>query len=178
MALVHTPDPEFGSPCPEFNLPATNGETVSLSQFSDGKPLLVLFMCNHCPYVKAILDRLVEVGRYFQSSGIHMVAISSNDVSRYPDDSFEKMNDSDKTSFLKEKLHRPIRICGMVKNEGEPGGGPFFIADRKGNVSLQIIESLILSYFSKSILMLISKNYIYKFTNSSRKASWKILSGP
>lgn len=56
-------------------------------------------------------------------------------------DSFEKMNDADKTSFLKEKLHRPIRICGMVKNEGEPGGGPFFIADRKGNVSLQIIES-------------------------------------
>jgi len=56
-------------------------------------------------------------------------------------ESFEEMGDGDKIEFLQEKLNRPIRICGMVKNEGEPGGGPFFIEAGHGNVSLQIIES-------------------------------------
>ncbi|NKI31538.1 DUF4301 family protein [Croceivirga thetidis] len=57
-----------------------------------------------------------------------------------PED-FESMDSSDKIGLLKEKLNRPIRICGMVKNEGEPGGGPFYIKDTEGNISLQIIES-------------------------------------
>lgn len=57
-----------------------------------------------------------------------------------PDD-FDQMGEVIKTKLLKEKLDRPIRICGMVKNEGEPGGGPFFIKDAEGNISLQIIES-------------------------------------
>ncbi len=105
MALVHTPDPEFGATCPDFELPSTNGKTISLSQFKDGKPLLVLFMCNHCPYVKAILDRLVDLGNYFKSQGIHMVAISSNDVSRYPDDSFDKMKE------LASEMKFPFPYC-------------------------------------------------------------------
>lgn len=54
---------------------------------------------------------------------------------------FEKLDDLEKITILKQKLNRPIRICGMVKNEGEPGGGPFFIKDAKGEISLQIIES-------------------------------------
>ncbi|RNC92520.1 MAG: DUF4301 family protein [Allomuricauda sp.] len=58
----------------------------------------------------------------------------------FPDD-FETYGAHEKAAFLKDKLNRPIRICGMVKNEGEPGGGPFFIKDPEGNVSLQIIES-------------------------------------
>jgi hypothetical protein len=56
-------------------------------------------------------------------------------------ENFEYLDSDKKTSILKEKLNRPIRICGMVKNEGEPGGGPFFIKDHDGNISLQIIES-------------------------------------
>jgi len=54
---------------------------------------------------------------------------------------FNALSNTDKTAILLEKLNRPIRICGMVKNEGEPGGGPFFIKDADGNISLQIIES-------------------------------------
>jgi nicotinamide riboside kinase len=56
-------------------------------------------------------------------------------------DDFEKFTLDNKISALKQKLNRPIRVCGMVKNEGEPGGGPFWIADKRGNVSLQIVES-------------------------------------
>jgi nicotinamide riboside kinase len=54
---------------------------------------------------------------------------------------YQAYSDTEKVTFLKEKLNRPIRICGMVKNEGEPGGGPFFIQNKDGNISLQIIES-------------------------------------
>ena len=93
MALMHTPAPELGKTCPDFELPSVTGKTVSLNDFKDGKPLLVIFMCNHCPYVKAILDRLVSVGKEFSEKGIHMLAISSNDVENYPDDSFEKMKE-------------------------------------------------------------------------------------
>ena len=60
--------------------------------------------------------------------------------SRFSDD-FERLDHEERAAILKDKLNRPIRICGMVKNEGEPGGGPFFIKNQEGNVSLQIIES-------------------------------------
>lgn len=56
-------------------------------------------------------------------------------------DDFQTLSDHDKAVFLKSKLHRPIRVCGMVKNEGEPGGGPFWVKDNQGNISLQIVES-------------------------------------
>lgn len=58
----------------------------------------------------------------------------------FPDD-FDKYKKDYKTEFLIEKLNRPIRVCGMVKNEGEPGGGPFWVKDDKGNLSLQVVES-------------------------------------
>ena len=54
---------------------------------------------------------------------------------------FEKYTDRHKIEYLRELLDRPIRVCGMVKNEGEPGGGPFWVRDKKGNLSLQIVES-------------------------------------
>ena len=56
------------------------------------------------------------------------------------DGNFERLNMDEKTTYLKEKLNRPIRVCGMVKNEGEPGGGPFWVKDEAGNISLQIVE--------------------------------------
>ena len=57
------------------------------------------------------------------------------------DADFDDLSPSDKQSYLKSQLNKPIRVCGMVKNEGEPGGGPFWITDDNGNISLQIIES-------------------------------------
>ena len=56
------------------------------------------------------------------------------------DDTFDDLPQREKRWYLKDKLNRPIRVCGMVKNEGEPGGGPFWIKDTAGNISLQIVE--------------------------------------
>ncbi len=91
MALVESETPELGSKAPDFSLPATDGETYALDDFSDADVLVVMFICNHCPYVKAVLDRLVDLGRTWDDDEVAFVAISSNDAERYPDDSFENM---------------------------------------------------------------------------------------
>jgi len=82
---------ELGTPAPDFSLPEpATGKTISLSDFK-AKPLLVVFICNHCPYVLHIADKLVEIAREYQKKGVEFVAINSNDVANYPDDSPEKM---------------------------------------------------------------------------------------
>jgi peroxiredoxin len=64
MALTYTPEnPQFGQACPEFTLPGMDGKTYSLKDFTNGNPLVVMFICNHCPYVKAIEDRLIQLGK-------------------------------------------------------------------------------------------------------------------
>jgi peroxiredoxin len=75
---------------PAFSLPNVNGKTVSLGDFR-GQPLLVMFLCNHCPFVKHVRAKLAEIGKIFQQKGIGVVAISANDISTHPDDSPEKM---------------------------------------------------------------------------------------
>jgi thiol-disulfide isomerase/thioredoxin len=91
MALTHTPDIIEPVPCPDFNLMGINGKHYSLKDFSNGQPLLVMFICNHCPYVKAIEDRLIELGHDLKKESINVVAISSNDEKRYTEDSFENL---------------------------------------------------------------------------------------
>jgi len=81
----------LGTATPDFNLPDTEGNIVSLADFKDADALLVVFMCNHCPYVKYILEALVELIKEYQAKGVAAVAISSNDVANYPDDSPELM---------------------------------------------------------------------------------------
>jgi peroxiredoxin len=82
---------ELGTPMPSFNLPDTvSGKSVDSSSLA-GKPSVVIFICNHCPYVKHIREGLAAFGRYCQEQGVAMVAISSNDVAAYPDDSPEAM---------------------------------------------------------------------------------------
>ena len=80
----------LGTAAPDFRLPDTNGKTVSLSDFK-GKPLLVMFICNHCPFVKHIRDGLARLGRDYQPRGAAIVAISSNDVDNYPADAPDRM---------------------------------------------------------------------------------------
>lgn len=83
---------ELGTKAPDFRLFDTvNNQLVSLSDFSNAKGLLVVFICNHCPFVKHILKEFVIAARDFQQKGIGVVAISSNDVENYPDDSPVKM---------------------------------------------------------------------------------------
>lgn len=99
MALVYTPIPNQGSVCPDFSLPGTDGRNYSLQDFKNGKPLLVMFICNHCPYVKAIEDRLIELGADLKALDVGILGISSNDAEDYPEDSFENMK---KRSSLKK----------------------------------------------------------------------------
>ena len=81
----------LGTQAPHFSLPGTEGETVALEDFRESSGLLVVFLCNHCPFVKHIRDELAAFGRDYIPRGLGVVAISSNDVDRYPADSPEKM---------------------------------------------------------------------------------------
>ncbi len=91
MALMETPVCEFGSKAPDFKLPGVDGKTWSLQDCRGEKGTLVMFICNHCPYVQAIRERLVKDTRVLQKSGISCVAIMPNDTINYPDDSMENM---------------------------------------------------------------------------------------
>jgi peroxiredoxin len=82
---------ELGTPAPDFSLVSTDGHTVRLADFADKPALLVVFMCNHCPYVKHIADQLAEFARAYAPKGLAMVGISSNDAEHYPDDGYEEM---------------------------------------------------------------------------------------
>ena len=91
MASINPPACNFGWKAPEFNLPDVNGKLVSLNESMGSKGLLVMFICNHCPYVKAILPRLIVDVTELKALGINTVAIMSNDPSDYPEDSPENM---------------------------------------------------------------------------------------
>jgi peroxiredoxin len=80
----------LGTKAPEFSLPNVDGNTVSLTDFS-GKGLLVIFMCNHCPFVIHLREALAAFGAEYQEKGLGIVGISANDVATHPDDSPEKM---------------------------------------------------------------------------------------
>lgn len=88
MALTFTPAPKANEICPDFKLPDLQGRLFSRADFFHGMPTLFMFICNHCPYVKAIEDRLIELTRDLQALKISVVAICSND---HPDDSLEKL---------------------------------------------------------------------------------------
>jgi peroxiredoxin len=91
MARTHSTMLPLGTPAPPFSLPDTDGRTVSLDSLSDAPALLVAFICNHCPFVKHIRHGLAELGRDCAARGLAMVAINSNDVENFPDDSPAKM---------------------------------------------------------------------------------------
>jgi len=76
----------LGTVAPGFRLPDTNGKMVSLPDFAGSRALLVVFMCNHCPYVKHVRPRFLELARDLQSRGVAVVAISANDANAHPED--------------------------------------------------------------------------------------------
>ena len=90
MALTESTMMKLGTPAPDFSLPNIDGTTVSKQDFA-GKPMLVMFICNHCPYVKHIATELARIGNDYRAEGIGLVGILSNDVEAYPDDSPELM---------------------------------------------------------------------------------------
>lgn len=98
MAVTESTMLELGQTAPPFTLPAANpdvddhgGERRSLSDYDDAAVLVVVFMCNHCPYVKHIEEELVDVAREYQKGDVQFLGICSNDPVEYPDDSFDSM---------------------------------------------------------------------------------------
>lgn len=86
MALTYTPDAGLGQACPDFHLPSVTGEFFKLSDFDSSRALVIMFICGHCPYVKAIEDRLVRLAREFESQGAAFVGICSNDAAENQED--------------------------------------------------------------------------------------------
>jgi len=91
MVLVDSTMMPLGTVAPSFSLPDINGQIVSLSDFRDAPAVLVMFICNHCPYVKHIRQDLARMASEYQVKGVAVVGINSNDVQKYPDDSPENM---------------------------------------------------------------------------------------
>jgi peroxiredoxin len=87
MALTPSTMLALGTPAPDFRLPDPNGRTVALGDFKDAPALIVMFICNHCPYVKHVRAGLAAFGRDCAAKGVALVAINSNDVAEYPEDS-------------------------------------------------------------------------------------------
>lgn len=81
----------LGTPAPEFSLPDPRGATVSLSQYDGSRAFLVMFICNHCPYVLHLRRDIARVGREYQERGVAVFSINSNDAEKYPADDPEKM---------------------------------------------------------------------------------------
>jgi peroxiredoxin len=91
MVALETPQINFGQKAPDFALPGIDGRFWTLQQCMGEKGLLVMFICNHCPYVKAVHERILRDTLELKKFGVNSVAIMSNDTEAYPEDSFENM---------------------------------------------------------------------------------------
>lgn len=91
MVLTPSTMLPLGTKAPDFSLPNIDGRTVSLADLAGSPALVVIFMCNHCPYVKHVAPELARLARDYQAKGVAVVGINSNDVSKHPSDSPEQM---------------------------------------------------------------------------------------
>ena len=91
MSLTKTPICNFGEEAKDFKLVSTENKKVSLGDIKGKNGILIMFICNHCPYVKAVINDIVEDTKYLESLEIKSTAIMSNDVKNYPEDSFDNM---------------------------------------------------------------------------------------
>jgi len=97
MSLLETPICNFGEKANDFNLLSTENKTISLKDVRGSKGTLIMFICNHCPYVKAVIKEIVQDVKFLETLDIKSAAIMSNNTKKYPEDSFENM-----ISFSKE----------------------------------------------------------------------------
>jgi len=86
MVLLESTGLDLDLPCPDFDLRSVDGKRVRRDDFGDRPVLIVLFLCNHCPYVQAVEDRIIALAREFEARGVQLVGICSNDPADYPDD--------------------------------------------------------------------------------------------
>ncbi|MBX9895550.1 MAG: thioredoxin family protein [Nitrosomonas sp.] len=102
MASLETPVCDFGWKAVDFDLPGVDGKRYDLASAKGENGLLVMFICNHCPYVKAVQDRIIRDVIELKQHGINAIAIMSNDPADYPEDSFENM------AFIAKQLNYPF----------------------------------------------------------------------
>tara|TARA_B100000686_G_C16574515_1_gene854700 strand:- start:472 stop:1029 length:558 start_codon:yes stop_codon:yes gene_type:complete len=120
MALTKTPICDFGKKAEDFKLQSINNKLISLDDIKGKNGTLIMFICNHCPYVKAIIKDLVEDCRNLKIEGINSVAIMSNDTKKYPEDSFDKMiefakdNQFDDLNYLIDETQEVAKKYGAV----------------------------------------------------------------
>ena len=103
MALTKTPVCDFGKKAEDFKLKSIDNKLISLNDIVGDKATLIMFICNHCPYVKAVIKDLIKDCNDLKNDGVNSVAIMSNDAKNYPDDSFENM-----IKFAKENNFKSI----------------------------------------------------------------------
>ena len=101
MSLTKTPICDFGKKAENFQLKSTDNKIISLNDIRGDNGTLIMFICNHCPYVKAVIEDIVEDTNKLADFGIKSVAICSNDVKNYPEDSFENMIEFSKDNNFK-----------------------------------------------------------------------------
>lgn len=134
MALTHTPLTDTNKLCPDFKLPGLDGKTYSLSDFKNNHPLVIMFICNHCPYVQAIEDRLIKLGLDLKKMDVNLVAICSNDEKNYPEDSFELLQ----KNYVKKKMgfyYLHDKTQTVAKSFGAVCTPDFFVFDQKLNLA-------------------------------------------
>ena len=119
MTLTETPICNFGEKAKNFKLLSTENKKISLDNVQGENGTLIMFICNHCPYVKAVIKDIVEDAKYLKNLGIKSVAIMSNDVKNYPEDSFENMISFSKVhnfpfSYLIDETQKVAKDYGAV----------------------------------------------------------------
>ena len=93
MTLLNSLQLPLGKDIIPFSLPATNGKGYGPIDFADKKALVIIFMCNHCPYVQAVIDRLIAIQTDYADKGVQLIGINANDSENYPEDSFKAMQE-------------------------------------------------------------------------------------
>jgi peroxiredoxin len=119
MTLLYTPEIEIGKNMPDFNLLGVDNKYWNLQKCMGEKGLVVMFICNHCPYVKSIQEKLVSDALKMMGFGVNVVAIMSNDVNDYPEDSFENMQQISEQKkypfpYLLDKTQQVAKSYGAV----------------------------------------------------------------
>lgn len=135
MALIHTPPGEIGQACPDFKLMSVDGKNFSKQDFfQQNQPVLIMFICNHCPYVKAIEDRLIQLGHDLHQLNIPVVGICSNDAQSYPEDSLDNLK-----KRAHEKKYSFVYLYDETQKVAQDFGAvctpDFFLYDKSGKLA-------------------------------------------
>ncbi|MCB0420058.1 MAG: thioredoxin family protein [Bdellovibrionales bacterium] len=133
MALTYTPSGELQSSCPHFSLLGVDGHQYSLDSFCDAQALVVLFICNHCPYVQAIEERIIQLAADLKKMNVQVIGICSNDPSEYEEDSYENL----KKRWLEKKYEFPYLFDEsqeVAKNFGAVCTPDLFVYDDNRNL--------------------------------------------